>query len=415
FMNNAAGVIVMGVGGRMLYCGPRLLPDGKCALEAHFSGGGLSLSLLSHNPAEAILEAMMDEAWACRLEDMAAELQASAAQVDPSAWLTLPAGRMWPSIVVEMQNRLIVQMPDDAHPRRQATLGCRHPLLLVVNLLCTLIVALIIGCLFYQSGFHYTLPKGSEPSRELPIDFNTGVLMRIGMIFFLGLYFTLTSLVITLPSLQERLLYFHECASGCYGPLCYVLARTVFDVALMRVLPTVLCAAILYPMVGLSSVGESAPTHSLLFTAGLCLCNLVSSTVVNTFGVGCSSVGVATLLSVFFALFSMLFCGLLVNLPAIQLRGAGWLHYGSSLYYLNELLLSDELIGREVQIKNTIQDVKIRGEEVLAQLGFSLLCSRVGGKDDTACWYTVYIPLAVVCICIFATVVLLRFCVKDPH
>lgn len=208
--------------------------------------------------------------------------------------------------------------PDDAHPRRQATLGCRHPLLLVVNLLCTLIVALIIGCLFYQSGFHYTLPKGSEPSRELPIDFNTGVLMRIGMIFFLGLYFTLTSLVslslwsqaASTDPQPDTVVFSHAAlSSGAVALLPRVCLRLLRP-PLLRArphsirrrpdacgesptphewlpstfhpshaswqLPTVLCAAILYPMVGLSSVGESAPTHSLLFTAGLCLCNLVS-------------------------------------------------------------------------------------------------------------------------------------------
>lgn len=97
---------------------------------------------------------------------------------------------------------------------------------------------------------------------------------------------------------QERLLYFQEYSAGCYGPFCYVLARTVFDVIVMRLvsqkpsynltrtpashapcihaqLPTVACVAILYPMVGLSAGRSSSAVHAALFLAGLFLCNLV--------------------------------------------------------------------------------------------------------------------------------------------
>ena len=53
--------------------------------------------------------------------------------------------------------------------------------------------------------------------------------------------------------------------------------------------------------------------------------------------------------------------------------------------------------------------------QVLAQLGYTLNCSRVGGLPDTACWYTIYVPFGVVCACLVISVLMLRFFVKDPH
>ena len=53
--------------------------------------------------------------------------------------------------------------------------------------------------------------------------------------------------------------------------------------------------------------------------------------------------------------------------------------------------------------------------QVLAQLGYTLNCSRVGGLPDTACWHTIYVPFGVVCACLVVSVLMLRLCVKDPH
>ena len=83
------------------------------------------------------------------------------------------------------------------------------------------------------------------------IHFNSGVLQRVGLLFFVGIYFVLT----TLPTLhmwhQERLLYFQEAAAGCYGAVTYLASKLFFDVVPLRLLPALLAAAIVYPMSGL--------------------------------------------------------------------------------------------------------------------------------------------------------------------
>ena len=60
----------MGNSGRVLYCGPRQRLDGSCALAHHFDRAPLCLSTLSHNPAEALLEAMSDPNLSLRLKEI---------------------------------------------------------------------------------------------------------------------------------------------------------------------------------------------------------------------------------------------------------------------------------------------------------------------------------------------------------
>ena len=60
-----------------------------------------------------------------------------------------------------------------------------------------------------------------------------------------------------------------------------MLARSIYDGLLQRVLPALLCAAIVYPMAGLSASTAAGPPHAALFLLGLCLVNLVGSAVIS--------------------------------------------------------------------------------------------------------------------------------------
>ena len=112
-----------------------------------------------------------------------------------------------------------------------------------------------------------------------------------------------------------------ERAAGCYSPLTYVLSRTIYDGLMQRILPALLCAAIVYPMAGLSLSGPAGPYHTALFVLSLCLTNLFGTAVITCIAVVCASPSVATILSVLFVLLSTLFCGFIVNLPTLQARG----------------------------------------------------------------------------------------------
>ena len=139
-------------------------------------------------------------------------------------------------------------------------------------------------------------------------------------------------------------------------------------------------------------------------------------------------------------------------------EGGGWWfgpQYFSFLFYLNELTISDEMIGRTVTISVHLQPDKptgvrfhapstafhrpsqssiaqpsrnrhaksagmtqvftIPGEEVLAHLGYAFNCSRVGGRPDLACWHDLFVPFGGVLAFVGLAATLLAVCVKDPH
>ena len=154
----------------------------------------------------------------------------------------------------------------------------RHPLLLGAQLGCTAIISALAGAVFW----------------DLDYDLDTGVLTRVGLVFFLGLYFMLTALAPLPLWTHERLLYFHERAAGCYGPLSYVLARTLYDGIMQRVLPATLCAAIVYPTAGLSMSRAAGPYHTTMFVAALCLANLLGTAVITCIAVVTPSTAVTT-------------------------------------------------------------------------------------------------------------------------
>merc|ERR1719198_1896263 len=109
-------------------------------------------------------------------------------------------------------------------------------------------------------------------------------------------------------------------------------------------------------MCDLSHRGPSGPYHTALFVMALCLTNLLGTAVITCIAIVCASAAVATILSVLFVLLSTLFCGFIVNLPTLDARGA-WFggasfgpQYFSYLYYLNELVISDEMLGHDITV-----------------------------------------------------------------
>lgn len=54
---------------------------------------------------------------------------------------------------------------------------------------------------------------------------------------------------------------------GAYGAGPYLLSKTLCDLLPMRILPSLLCAAIVYPMAGLRSADEEGPRAAALFAA----------------------------------------------------------------------------------------------------------------------------------------------------
>ena len=205
----------------------------------------------------------------------------------------------------------------------------------------------------------------------------------------------------------------------------------------LRLLPSLLCAAIVYPMVGLRTdqpgpggiPPASGPPCAAMFLVGLCLVNLAASTTTAMIGIVSRSSALALMAAVVVILYNMLFCGLLVNVPTLlKLPGAlgsfaGFLPKLSFLHYFIETVLVNELHDKPISIKPhppiKSDPVVVPGSEILQQLGYST------GED--LCWFlwpdvapcqsveNLQVLTAWVLAALLLCYLLLRFCVTDPH
>ena len=288
---------------------------------------------------------------------------------------------------------------------RQLTVATRHPLLFYVNFGATVAVSLLCGIAFWQ------LDRG---------DFDT-VLSRIGLAFFLCLYFTLTALVSLGMWQHERMLYFHEHGAGAYGPAAFLASKAIFELLPLRVLPSLLCAAIVYPMAGLRADDAHGAAAAALFAGALCLTNLCTSVAFTSIGMLAKSPGVATLTATLFSLLNLLFSGFLVSPRTLAGYGpvAAALPRLSYFYYFFELFTSNELLGAVVMVQPQTVDlppVPLPGIEILAQLGYETgECARLLGGGGGGCAYSLYVLGGWVAAGLALSYLVLRFCVKDPH
>ena len=419
FMSAVCGVVVMAPGGRQLYCGPRRLPNGHCALSAHFDDG-LHVRLRDFSPsaAEAILELIEDESEAAqaRVLQIASSLEGTAGECGANGSKdgdgVCEDGVCGEEGVLRALRSLAL---------RNARLMARHPLLMTTSIISTVVVSTLCAWAFNQ----------------MDLTFNNGVLQRLGLLVFLGAYFQFTALISLGMWREERILYFQERGAGCYGPFSYIVSRAFFDGLTMRVLPALICSAIIYVPTGLAH-GQHGATKAYAFTAGLCLANLVSSAMINCIGILCPSTALATLISVLYALFTLLFCGILVNGNALQATLFGvdvsfeWLNSLSYLYYFCELVLTNEISDQEITIKRMWADSKdqkpipYQGWKILEKnlKYFNGTCSRIidnpGGVENmghaiSACWFDLYVPAYWFLGALLLSYLLLRFCVRDPH
>lgn len=423
----------MAPGGHMLYSGPTRSPEGRCSLTTFFDasrGGGPRLREISPNTAEAVLElvsALDDES----LQRVARIIRAvgwsavggangeeDAAGTDVDAENTIEYGwrqDAWSSGFLTQLRTLT---------GRHWTLLLRHPLLLATNLAANVFTGGLCAFAF----------------RELDFELGSGVLQRMGFLFFLGCHFLLTGLASLAVWRHERLLYFQERGVGCYSTTAFILAKTVCaDAIPMRIMPTVVCAAICYPSLGLAGIGfESGeawygPVKAMAFVASLCVTSLVISATFSCIGILCESSVVAVLVAVLYALFTLLFSGFLAN--ANHLTGImQWVPYFSCLRYQFELVMSNELLGEMITVKQRWPPDPtgkgsyhtVPGTTIVNQyLGFNpdwmdgyARIIPLGTRPDdqiSAPWLDLYIPFAWFVAAVALSIALLKYCVKDPH
>lgn len=210
-------------------------------------------------------------------------------------------------------------------------------------------------------------------------------------------------------------------------------------VLLRRILPALLCSAIVYPTVQLAGISgtDSAggepiwgPVKAGTFVLGLCLTNLAASAVFSCIGIVCEETMVAVLTGVLYCLFSLLFSGFLTFGTRFS-----FLSYFSILHYFFELVMSNELLGRTVTVNriwpgdpggqggksNPITGYMVVHDNFKFNTGWLEHCARIIQVGENphdqkfGCWFDLYMPAIWFIAAVLLSIVLLKYCARDPH
>jgi ATP-binding cassette subfamily G (WHITE) protein 2 len=223
-------------------------------------------------------------------------------------------------------------------------------MLMLTHYAIAILLAVLSGYLFY--GLTDDIP---------------GFQNRLGLFFFILALFGFSTLSSLTVFASERLLFVRERANGYYSPITYFVAKVLFDIIPLRIIPPILMGSILYPMTGLI---PDAP-HFFKFLLVLVLFNLAAAAICLFIGIVCKDNGVASLIGSLVMLFSLLFAGLLLNHDAIP-KSMLWLQAISIFHYAFESLIVNEVTYLTL-IDNKPEyglDITVPGSTILSSFGF---------------------------------------------
>ncbi|KAF7877304.1 hypothetical protein EAF04_000987 [Stromatinia cepivora] len=224
----------------------------------------------------------------------------------------------------------------------------RNPMLMLTHYAIAILLAVLSGFLFY--GLTDDIP---------------GFQNRLGLFFFILALFGFSTLSSLNVFATERMVFVRERANGYYSPITYFLAKVVFDIVPLRIIPPLIMGSILYPMTGL--VAEAPNFFKFLLI--LVLFNLAAAAICLFLGIVFKDNGVASLIGSLVMLFSLLFAGLLLNHDAIP-KSALWLQSLSIFHYGFESLIVNEVTYLTLVDQKYKLDITVPGAVILSSFGF---------------------------------------------
>ncbi|KAG0357734.1 ATP-binding cassette sub- G member 2 [Gamsiella multidivaricata] len=225
----------------------------------------------------------------------------------------------------------------------------RDPMLMLSHYVVSIFLGLLCGALFYKV------------TNDIP-----GFQNRMGVFFFMCALFGFSCLSILPSFAHERILFVRERANGYYSPFTYFVAKVVFDIIPLRVIPPMLMGLIIYNMVGLVEGWNEFGKFFLV----LVLFNFTASGICLMIGIVFEAVGVANLMSSLIMLFSMLFGGLLLNKESIP-EHLSWLQKLSFFNFAFEALLVNEITFLQLVQKEYGLEIDVPGAVILSTFGFN--------------------------------------------
>lgn len=225
----------------------------------------------------------------------------------------------------------------------------RNPKLLLGNYLLTLILALFLGTLYY------------DVSNDI-----SGFQNRMGLFFFVLTYFGFVTFTGLSSFAMERIIFIKERSNNYYSPLAYFISKILSDVLPLRVIPPVLLALVVYPLVGLNMKNQAF----FIFIGVLVLFNLGISLEILAIGIIFEDLNNSIIFSVLVLLGSLLFSGLFINTKDISSMAFKYLKNFSLFYYAYESLLINEV--KRLTLRETKYGLKIEvpGATILSTFGF---------------------------------------------
>ncbi|KAL7409470.1 hypothetical protein BDY24DRAFT_355976 [Mrakia frigida] len=181
----------------------------------------------------------------------------------------------------------------------------------------------------------------------------SGFQNRIGTLFFLGALIAFSSLSALYNLITIRPLFLRERSASYYSPSAWLLARCLFDIIPLRLIPTIILSTITYWMAGLQPKASNYFKFELiliLYALGMTLFNFLIAVVI-------SGAGTAILFCSIYNLYLLVYAGFFINLNKIPpvLR---WLRYFDTLGYCLEALSVNE-VNSGLQIVDELSGVPV--------------------------------------------------------
>jgi ATP-binding cassette subfamily G (WHITE) protein 2 len=137
----------------------------------------------------------------------------------------------------------------------------RNAALLMTQLAASILLATFIGLVF----------------RDLTLDI-AGMQNRLGLLFFICIYFSLTSMSSLGVFVLSRQRFWRESKAGYYSPVSYYVSSYLCDIVPLRVLPPIIFSLIVYPLAGLQDRADKFLLFTLInvpsFPHPFCLSNI---------------------------------------------------------------------------------------------------------------------------------------------
>ncbi|XP_053163167.1 broad substrate specificity ATP-binding cassette transporter ABCG2-like [Hemicordylus capensis] len=178
----------------------------------------------------------------------------------------------------------------------------RSPQASVAQVLVTIVLALIVGAIFFDAKLD-----------------QSGIQNRVGSLFFVTTNQCFSSVSAIELFIRDKKLFVHQYTSGYYRVSVYFLALMIGDLLPMRTMPAVVFSCISYWMIGYQAVAG----RFFFFMLTLVLLSYTATSMALAISAGMDVVAIANLLITICFVFMLIFSGLLVNLPSVM----GWLNW----------------------------------------------------------------------------------------